>query len=99
MCAECALRCRASDDARLAECGRLCLDCGNLCEATAAMLSGDVAYAPDVLRAQLESCIVALAECGDECDEHGDTLDVCRACAEKCRHAEEACRSALTSMG
>lgn len=100
-CATCGLSCIACADAcdgetrylsTLRRCVRLNLDCADICEVTARVLSRQLAADADVLRAQIEACSVACAACAEECESHADTHEHCRACAAACRACEEHCR-------
>ncbi|MDT0165436.1 four-helix bundle copper-binding protein [Actinotalea sp. AC32] len=103
---ECAQTCTACADSCLAEdmvadlrrCIRTDLDCADVCDATARVLSR--ATSPDLalVRAQLQACVTACKTCGDECEQHAGMHEHCRVCAEACRRCEEACRELLTTI-
>jgi hypothetical protein len=102
-CNECMQACLACADACLAEeqamslrrCIRLNQDCADICGVTAAVFTR--AFEPElgVLRAQLETCALACATCGAECQRHAHHHEHCEVCAEACRRCEEACRNLL----
>ena len=100
---DCAQACIADTDADLGEqdvtemarCIRLCLDCIDVCTATAGVLSRQTAYDPVVTRPLLEACIAICRSCGDECERHARHHAHCRICAEACRRCEQACRDLL----
>lgn len=104
---ECSRACTACADACLSEeevadlrrCIRTNLDCGDVCDATARVLSRHTRYDANVSRTLLEACIVACTACGDECARHASMNEDCRVCAEACRACETACRVLLTTMG
>jgi hypothetical protein len=103
--AECAQTCTSCADACLGEehhlselvtCVRLNLDCADICEATARVLTRQTAFQPATARAMLEACIAACAACAEECERHAEMgMEHCRICAEACRRCEGACREAL----
>ena len=82
------------DLADMVKCIRLCLDCTDVCTATAAVLSRLAEYDADTTRPLLESCVAICKSCGDECERHAH-MPHCRICAEACRRCEQACRDLL----
>ncbi len=92
----CAAVCGACADADLEEgmldCARSCLDCADICRATAAVLSRP-GPSGEAWRRQLEACVAACDECASECEGHD--AGHCQACAEACRTCAEACRALL----
>src|SRR5215831_13216912 len=105
--ADCAQACIVDTDADLGEqnvtemvrCIRLCLDCADICTATAGVTSRLGGYDADVTRPLLEACVVICKSCGDECERHAGMHEHCRVCAEACRHCEQACRELLDTLG
>lgn len=103
----CAQTCTACADACLSEemvaemraCIRSDLDCADVCDATARVLSRQTAYDPDVTRTLLEACIQVCRTCGNECASHADHHEHCRICAEACRACEQACSELLAAIG
>ncbi|RPF21706.1 four-helix bundle copper-binding protein [Myceligenerans xiligouense] len=103
---ECAQACTACADACLSEdsvadlrkCIRTNLDCADICETTARVLSRHTAYDANISRSVLDACITACQACGDECERHAGMHEHCRVCAEACRACESACRELLTTM-
>ena len=99
---DCAQACTADIDADLSEqdlaemvrCIRLCLDCVDICAATAAVISRQTDYDANVARPLLEACVAICKSCGDECERHAH-MPHCRVCAEACRRCERACRDLL----
>jgi Domain of Unknown Function (DUF326) len=99
---DCAQACTADTDADLSEqdvtgmvrCIRLCLDCTDVCTATAAVISRPAGYDADVTRPLLQACVAICKSCGDECERHAH-MQHCRVCAEACRRCEQACRKLL----
>ena len=102
---DCAQACIADTDADLGEqdvtemvrCIRLCLDCTDICTATAAVISRPADYDADVARPLLQACVAICKSCGDECERHAH-MQHCRVCAEACRRCEQACRELLNAL-
>ena len=100
---DCAQACAADIDADLSErdlaemvkCIRLCLDCVDVCTATAGVVSRLAEYDANVVRPLLEACVAICKSCGDECERHAPHFQHCRVCAEACRRCEQACRELL----
>ena len=103
---DCAQACTADNDADLSEanladlvrCIRLCLNCTDVCAATAAVLSRPAEFDPDLTRPLLQACVAICKSCGDECERHARMHEHCRVCAEACRRCEQACRELLDTM-
>jgi hypothetical protein len=103
---DCAQACTADTDADLSEqnvtemikCIRLCLDCADICTATAGVISRQATYDANVTRPLLEACTALCKSCGDECEQH-EHLWHCAVCEQACRRCEQACRQLLTSLG
>lgn len=104
---ECAQVCTACADACLSEemvaeltkCIRTNLDCADVCETTARVLSRHTGYDAHLTRAVLEACIVACRSCADQCRQHESMHEHCRVCAESCATCEQACRDLLAALG
>lgn len=104
---DCTQACTADVDADLGErdlaemvrCIRQCLNCIDICTATAGIISRLAEYDADVIRPLLESCVAICKSCGDECERHAQHHEHCRVCAEACRRCEQACRELLAVMG
>jgi len=75
---DCAQACNADNAADLSEqnvaemvrCIRLCLDCVDVCTATARVIGRQTEYDASVTRPLLESCVAICRSCGDECERH-----------------------------
>lgn len=99
---DCAQACNADTAADLTEpdlaemitCIRLCLDCVDVCTATAGVLGRLNGYDPTVIRPLVEACIAVCRTCGDECERHAH-MPHCQVCAQACRRCEQACRDLL----
>ena len=103
---DCAQACIADNAADLSEqnvvemvtCIRLCLDCVDVCTATAGVVSRLAEYDANVVRPLLEACVAICKSCGDECERHAPHFQHCRICAEACRRCEQACRELLDAL-
>ncbi len=103
---ECSQACTACADACLSEemvadlrkCIRTDLDCADLCDTTARVLSRHTGYDANLTRAVLEACAVACRACADECERHAGMHEHCRVCAEACRACEAACAELVAAM-
>jgi uncharacterized protein DUF326 len=102
---DCAQACTADTDADLSEqnlaemvtCIRLCLNCTDICTATAGVISRLAGYDPGATRPLLQACAAICKSCGDECERHAG-MPHCRVCAEACRRCERACRELLDAL-
>ena len=102
---DCAQACTADTDADLGEdnlaemvkCIRLCLNCTDICTATAAVISRLAEYDASATRPLLEACAAICRSCGDECERHAH-MPHCRVCAEACRRCERACQELLDAL-
>lgn len=98
-CTACADACLSEDGvADLRKCVRSNLDCADICDATARVLSRHTGYDANISRALLEACIAACKACGDECEQHSSMHEHCRVCAEACRACETACQELLNTI-
>jgi hypothetical protein len=103
---DCAQACIADTDADLGEqnvtemvsCIRLCLDCADVCTATAGVTSRPAGYDADVTKPLLQACVAICKSCGEECERHARMHEHCRVCAEACRRCEQACRELLDAL-
>ena len=99
-CTACADACLSEESvAELRKCIRSDLDCADICETTARVLSRHTGYDANITRAQLQACIQACKSCGEECASHADMHDHCKVCAEACRACEQACTELLAAIG
>ena len=105
-CFDCAQACLACSDACLGEaepaslvrCIRLTLDCDDVCDVTGRLLSRQTEPDWAVLRAQVQSCLLACHACAIECERHGEYHEHCRLCAAACRRCEDACARLLSAL-
>lgn len=104
---ECSQACTACADACLSEdmidqlrrCIRTNLDCADICDTTARILSRHTGFDVNIARVQLQACAQACRSCGDECEAHASMHEHCRICADACRHCEAACNELLAVIG
>jgi hypothetical protein len=87
LCADACLGEAGVDKLRL--CIRLNLDAADLCQTAVRLLSRQVDPDLKVIRTLVETCLLAVEVCGDECERHAHH-DHCRICLEACRRAQEA---------
>src|SRR4051812_32911436 len=98
----CAAICTSCADADAAEemdmrqCVRTCLDCADICAATARVAIRQTGSNGPVTRAMLETCVTACETCAEECERHDHHH--CRRCAEMCRECARDCRAAIESL-
>jgi hypothetical protein len=78
------------------QCIRTCMDCADVCTATYRIATRRTGQNPEVIRSQLEACIMACEICASECEQHDH--DHCRRCAEMCRECARDCRAAWNSV-
>jgi hypothetical protein len=98
-CLACAQDCTACADAclleqsptSLARCIRLSLDCADVCEATARVLTRRTLPDDFAMRTLVLACAAVTAAAALECLEHAPEHEHCRRCAESCRACERAC--------
>lgn len=104
----CAQTCTACADACLSEgpdalagltrCIRDNLDCADICDTTARVLSRHTGYDANLTRAQVQGAVQALKTCGDSCAEHADGHGHCRVCEQACRDAEQILSNLLPEL-
>ncbi len=102
-CTSCADACLAEQGVdHLRRCIRLNLDCADICMTTARILARQTETVGDLLHAQLHACVLACAQCADECHRHRKMHEHCLHCERHCRECQEACNlliGELTSAG
>lgn len=102
-CLDCGASCTACADASLSESDlweltgviRVCLDCADVCEATARIATRQTRPDIRLVRATIEACAAACVACAEECDRHAAHHEHCRICADVCRRCKAACDEAL----
>ena len=103
---DCAQTCTADADADLREqhvanlvkCIRLCLDCADVCAATATVITRQTEFDSNAIAPLLGACATMCRISGDECERHAHLHEHCRLCAEDCRRCERACRELLAAI-
>ncbi|WP_116995340.1 four-helix bundle copper-binding protein [Desertimonas flava] len=104
-CLDCTQACTACADACLGEemvadlrrCITSDLNCADICDTTARVLSRQAGYDAVLTRAVLTACRDACRRCAEECDRHADMHEHCRVCADACRRCEHACDQLLSA--
>ena len=86
------------DVTEMVKCIRLCLDCADICAATARVTSRLTEYDANVIRPLLLACVAICKSCGDECEQHAGMHEHCRVCAEACRRCEQVCQELLGAL-
>jgi len=97
-CITCADACIGEKNTMLTACIRLNNDCADVCCTTNRLLSRLTETPMNVVRSQLQTCVVACQECGAECNKHADQYEHCRICANICSHCAQACTDLLAAM-
>jgi hypothetical protein len=105
-CVQCSLACTACADACMAEpdvatlvkCMRTDLDCADMCEVTAKVLTRQTEFDLGVARAALRACLTAIVACAEECERHAAHHKHCEISAAVCREAEDACQHLLAAL-
>jgi hypothetical protein len=103
---DCAQACDADADADLGDddiasmitCLRLCLDCSDVCTATARVTTRQTASDLGVTRLLVEASTAICARCGDECQKHAPMHAHCRVSEQACRRCEQACKDLLAAL-
>jgi uncharacterized membrane protein len=102
-CLDCAQACLSDVDADLAEvdvdelrtCIALCLNCADVCEVTARVLSRPSQWDRFVVDRLLQACVRVCTSCADECVKHADHHRHCAVCEKACRACIQACSALL----
>jgi hypothetical protein len=86
-CNHCAACCLQEPDVKhMVRCIGLDMDCAQVCQLAAALMSGGSDFAPQVCALCADVC----EACAEECARHDQ--DHCQQCAEACRFCAEHCR-------
>ena len=86
----------SGEEMDMRQCIRTCLDCADICTATARVAIRQTGENAVVTRAMMEACVAACDVCAEECERHEH--DHCRLCAEMCRECARDCRAALAAL-
>jgi|SRR5215475_6818301 len=105
-CGECAQASTACADADMGEkmaadlvkCAQLNLDCADMCETTARVLTRQTGYDYDMIRAVVQACAQACHISAAECDRHAHMHEHCKVCAEVCHRCENVCNDVLAKL-
>jgi hypothetical protein len=105
-CLACEQSCTGCADASVAEEDvtelrrsiRLCLDCAEVCDATARVLTRQTESVAETARAQVSSCRALCDVCAEECERHSDHHVHHRICAAECRRCIETCDAVLAAI-
>jgi hypothetical protein len=80
-----------------AKCIGICMDCADICDTTAQVLTRHTGYDANTSRALLGACAMARTSRGDECARHASMHEHCRICDETCRRRAHACRHLIAA--
>lgn len=102
-CLQCAQSCTSCADADLAEddvaamraCTALCLDCADVCDLVARILSRPAQSDHVVVHRLLQACVRECTLCAEECARHTEHHRHCAICAQVCRACKVACEALL----
>jgi hypothetical protein len=100
VCVSCADACLGEENVQaLRRCIRLNLDCADLCNVTARLLSRQQDPDLELIRRQVQLLAEVCRRCGEECARHQARHEHCRVCAEACRSCEDSCNRLLQTLG
>jgi hypothetical protein len=95
-CASCADADLAEDDVEeLRTCIALCVNCGDVCDVTARVLSRPARWDGVVVLRLLQACVRTCTMCAEECARHAHHHRHCAICEQSCRSCIEACNALL----
>jgi hypothetical protein len=102
-CLKCVQTCTTCADANLVEddvdelltCTALCLNCTNVCEVTAQVLSRPARWDHVVAHRLLQACVRTCTTSAEECARHADHHRHCAICEEACRACLDVCTQLL----
>lgn len=102
-CLDCVQTCASCADADLGEedvdelrtCIALCVNCGDVCDVTARVLSRPVQWDSIVVLRLLQACVRICTSCAEECARHAHHHRHCAICEGACRVCIEACSALL----
>jgi hypothetical protein len=86
----------AAEPGDMSQCIRVCSDTASICTATAAVATRRTGQNVAVMRAMLETCILACETSAAECESHDH--EHCQWCAKMCRECAADCRTALPTV-
>lgn len=102
-CLNCVQSCTSCADANLVEadvgemraCIALCLDCADVCDLVARILSRPAQSDHVVVHRLLQACVRECTLCAEECARHAEHHRHCAVCAKACRACVVACGALL----
>jgi hypothetical protein len=95
-CTSCADADLAEEDlAELATCIALCLNCADVCDVTARLLSRPAHWQRFVIYRLLAACVRTCTESAEECHKHAHHHRHCAICEQVCRECIRACNAVL----
>jgi len=102
-CSSCVQACTSCADADLAEqevhelrtCVALCLNCADLCDLTARLLSRSAHWDNVLVHPVLQACRRACTTSAEECARHAEHHRHCAVCEKVCRACVAACSALL----
>lgn len=95
-CITCANADLAEDDvADMRVCIARCLNCADVCDAAARLLSRPAYLEPGVIQPVLEACVRSCKSCAEECARHAAHHAHCAICQKVCQACVEACTALL----
>ena len=104
-CLSCLQSCTSCADADLAEpdvgelatCVALCLNCAEVCDTTARLLSRPAHWELFVVHRLLQACVRTCTESAEECARHAPHHRHCAICEQVCRECILACDALLAA--
>ena len=102
-CLNCFQACISDADADLVEqdinelrtCIALCVNCADVCDVTARLLSRSASWDLFVVHRLLQGCVRVCTTCAQECAKHADHHRHCAVCERACRACIQACTALL----
>lgn len=95
-CTTCANADLAEDDvAEMRMCSAQCLNCADVCDATARLLSRPAYSELAVIQPLLQACVRMCTSSAEECARHAPHHVHCAVCEKACRACVEACTALL----
>ena len=79
----------------LARCIRADLDCADVCDTTARLLSRHTGYDAELTQAQVQAALRAAESCAGSGGEHAEVHEHCRVCARACDEVVKALTALL----
>jgi hypothetical protein len=97
-CTTCANADLAEDDFdELRKCAALCINCADVCDVTARLLSRPAYWDPPAVHRLLQACVRTCENSAEECARHAHHHRHCAICEKVCRACVQACTNLLGS--